>query len=525
MSFESRAEQKRTETMPKISQAIGSAYGRPMTTIESARSELFHHPERVDPVPWIENAIKENATYFGQYHTNNDEPFMIQNSEKTHSLIVGSTGCGKGVLLGNKVLEAIKSGRGVIIVDPKEDAFMPQIVKEEMIRNGRENDMLVFAWPNRTGYTAINKDDTHIEIANKIINALSLEEVIGGNEGVNYYRRNARVLLTKILKIFFDGDLGVIVKKDFKDILQHLRHLKEDMEKEELFNKEASKPNRNENLMAKWRKRFFDPDKVSAIYWDKTTIESLDSLSKTIGEIAETANLQSEFDLREALHNGKVIYLKVDMLDAASLKMVKMMLVDAIQLSRKKKANTLIVADEASFYVSKFVASASATIRSFGLELIISVQDLTQFPEDIREEILSNMNVKVFYKSSGATLNYLSMIGGDEVVSMISDSGDGKKSIRQGVEPNLNITRLRALPRAGVAVVVAEALNAPVVIKTNFVAVSGEFDWPKYNRPSDFKFIKYEEPKDKFETFVEINRIFEDSELFGVTIKSRALQE
>jgi len=456
----------------------GSALGREITSVENAKSGLFFSPEWKDPSPFIDKAIEGGNTFYGFLHAREKgEPIFIQEGGVTHEIFIGSTGTGKGVLIGNKVTEAIRLRRGVIIVDPKKDSFLPQVCKEELERQGRGGDLQIASWPGNFGYSGINDFDTYRDVANKFFDALDLSP--SDNPAVDYYRKNSRVLLVKVLKIFFEGRLGVTVKKDFDEILTHLRFLKEDMEKQELLEKEQSKMRPNYNLIQSYEIRFFDQKKIDAIYWDTTTIETLDSLVKSISEIAEGAVIFKKYDLRGALYEGKVLYLKVDMLDPASLNMVKMMLADAIIQARFKKANTTIIADELSFYANDTIAAALATVRSMGLKFILALQDLSQMREDhVRNAVLSNCNVKFFYKiSDKETLEYVEKIGGEETVTAFSLNHEGESRIQQKTEPLLNATRIRALPRQGVGILIAEELNAPVFVSTHFVKVSKEFDW------------------------------------------------
>ena len=523
--FGKKATKTEQEEKKSDHRAVGSKYGRAVTSVAAAKEELFKKSERQDPVPFIKKAAQLGKTFYGVYHTGpkKNKPFALDEGDTTMEAYVGSTGTGKGVLLGNKAREAIEKRKGLIIIDPKKDSFLPQICREALLEQGREKDFYVASWPDNFGYMGINEEDTYIDIANKFTDALGLEE--SDNPGVDYYRKNARVLLKKILKIFFNGDLGVVVKKDFRDILRHIRYLKEDLEKQALYEKELSKNKPNANLIQKYEKRYFDQEKIDAIYWDTTDAETLDSLSKSLAELAEGANIYPGFSLSPALYEGAVIYLKVDMLDPGSLKMVKMMITDAIQQARRKKADTVIIADELSFYANRTVSGALATVRAMGLKFLLAFQDIGQLPEEVRAPILSNCNVKVFYKiSDRETLEYVEKIGGKEIVTKYGQA-EGKPRISQDTEELLNATRIRALPRTEVAILIAEALPEPVIVRTAFVAVGHEFDWPRYEAPpkrqrlSDIEADDILEirPKERYRVTIEEELpLLEDSDLTAV---------
>jgi len=521
MSYFGKKEEKRGK---------GSKLGRGISTIEDAKRELFHKSKRVDPVPSIVEGVRTGKTFYGRMHIDSPvgrkgEPFYLDESDTTMEAYIGSTGTGKGVLLGNKAREAIERRKGLIIVDPKTDSFLPQICKEALDAQGRPDAFKVASWPLNFGYQGINEDDSYIDVANKLIDALGLEP--SDNPGVDYYRKNARVLLKQVLKIFFDGDLGVVVEKSFAAILTHVRHLKEDLEKQELLEKEMSKNRPNATIVEKLQQRFFKQELIDKIYFDSTAVETLDSLSKSLSEIAEGANIYRGFDLSGALYRGEVIYLKVDMLDVASLKIVKMMITDAIQQARKRRANTVIIADELSFYANRTISGALATVRSMGLKFLLAFQDIGQLPEEVRAPILSNCNVKIFYKiSDRETLDYVEKIGGKEEVTKYSNA-DGEARISQDSEEFLSATRIRALPRTEVAIVVAEALPAPVIVRTAFVAVREEFDWSRYDRePGAVKLSEIRAGSGKevnYKVAMEEVRLLEESDLWGISFSSEEI--
>lgn len=493
---------------PPGAKQVNSALGREITTTENAKAQYYKKSTRRDPRDFI-NKISGLNYYGHSFGEVKDEAVYIPDDETTMELYVGPTGTGKGVFLGNKALEAMQRGRGLIIIDPKQDNFLPQICKEELTRQGRPDDLQVLNWPTNFGYTGISEKDNYVDIANKLIDAFDLIET--GDGGVDHYRENGRIILKKILKIFFTGKLGVKVKKDLLDIAKHARHLKEDLEKEELLNKELSKTRPLPNLVLKYEKRFFDKAKVEAVYWDSTTIETLDSLAKKMMEMVEGGNIFNEYTLDGALYEGKVLYVKCDMLDRLSLKLVKLMMTDAIQKARRKKADTTIIADELSFYCTPTFSGALATVRSFGLLFINALQALEQMPDDLRSAVQSNCNVQLFYKTANAeTFKYIESIGGNVAITKYR-TGEGGYAISQDVEPLLNATKIRALPRAGVGVLIAEYLNTPVVIQTSFVAVEKLFDWEEYEKPEFYDLIEDEDDEDEESIDISIQKTDEEN--------------
>ncbi len=476
--FDRQSSNENLKTTPvQEVEMVSTIYGRPITTAKNAKKELYFNPERANPLEYINQNGK--AFYYGMEHINTKiKPVYIPENEVTMQLLIGSTGTGKGVLFGNFLAEKIMRKEGVIIIDPKQDAFMPQIAKEMLEKQGRPNDLLIANFPTDFGYSGINKDDTYSDIANKLIDAFGLEET--GNPGVDYFRKNERVMLKKVLKLFLNGGLGEVIPKDLNKIAEAIVTLSQDLKKKQQYEDEMAKNKPNFQLIQKTQDRFFNGDLVEKLNFVKKDIETLESLATSFDEFVSSANISSKINLDEALYKGKVIYLKIDMLDIASLKIAKICITDAIQKARKKLPSTKIwiIADEISFYANQTLAGALATTRGFNLNFILALQDISQMKEEnIRNAILSNVNVKIFYKPSDKlTLEYLELLGGKEAVTKFSKK-ENDLTISQDTEFIYNATRVRAVPRAGVAIMVSEYLSTPVIIQTNFIAVAHPFKW------------------------------------------------
>ncbi len=456
---------------------VSTRYGREITTAENAKKELYFKPERNNPLDFINQ--NGTAFYYGMKHEKGiNEAVYLPADDITMQLLIGSTGTGKGVLLGNFLAEKIMRKEGVIIIDPKQDAFLPQIAKELLAKQGRPDDLLIANFPFDFGYSGINKDDTYQEVANKLIDAFGLEET--GNPGVDHYRKNERVMLKKVLKLFFNGGLGEVIPKDLNKIAEAIVTLSQDLKKKVMYEDEMAKTKPNFQLIQKTQDRFFDADAIEKLNFVKKDVETLESLATSFDEFVTSGNITNKINLDEALYKNKVIYLKIDMLDIASLKIAKICITDAIQKARKKLPSTKIwiIADEISFYANQTLAGALATTRGFNLNFILALQDISQMKEEsIRNAILSNVNIKIFYKPSDKlTLEYLELLGGKDAVTTISKK-ENDLNIRQDTEFIYNATRVRALPRAGVGILVSEYLSTPIIIQTNFIAVAHPFKW------------------------------------------------
>lgn len=53
----------------------------------------------------------------------------LEKWQKSHVDVIGTSGCGKGVAAAVLLSQAIKAGESVIVIDPKDDEFMPHVMR------------------------------------------------------------------------------------------------------------------------------------------------------------------------------------------------------------------------------------------------------------------------------------------------------------------------------------------------------------------------------------------------------------
>ena len=458
---------------------IETSLGRSITALDSASETLNKPLKEFNPLEFIDN----DSLYYGLDYLSQKEIVKLEKSEVTHSLIVGPTRCGKGVLISAKIVESLRNGRGVVVVDPKQDNFLPQVILEELKRQNREEDLLICNFPNDYSYSGFESTDTVADIVNKLVSLLELEDD-PNNSGASFYRRNQRTILQKIIFFFFKSyqELNVKFEITFKDLINFIFYVFSDLQNEVLYQKEIQKFKANSELIDKFSVRYFDPKKFEKFNFIEKDLDTLQNLYQTLLEFKDI-NIYSKNSIKKALFEGKVLYIKSDMLDNRAMKLLKMMINDIIIQARKfSGAKCDVYLDELSFYPSTTLSSALATIAGFGVNFTLAYQDDSQLTNiNLKNAIKSNCQLKIYYKSSDLeTLNFIEKLSGNEIITKISKK-DEDLTIKQELEPYINITKLRVLPRSFVAVLISESLTKPIFIQSYFIKTENEFNWNFYN--------------------------------------------
>ncbi len=235
--------------------APSSAYGRGLTSVQFAKDELHKVHIPFNPLDFL----NVEQQFFG-LELHSKSPIYLPYEDSTHLLYCGPTRSAKGVALSHRVVEALKQGKGVIVIDPKKDDFLPQVIFEELHRQNRIDDLIIASYPNNFSYSGFDKSDTHREFANKLIVALDLAP--SGDPKSDFYRRNERTLLKKVVDIFLNSLslLDIEFEMNYKSFANFIKYLYLDLSATQNYNHEISKNKPNMDLIERYAKRYFDPD-------------------------------------------------------------------------------------------------------------------------------------------------------------------------------------------------------------------------------------------------------------------------
>jgi len=95
-------------------------------------------------------------------------------------------------------------------------------------------------------------------------------------------------IAAQVLGYLYDGSLGVLVKKDFDDVIFHLQKLKIDIERVVEMESKKQKSMEINLMLDELEKMFYPIDKVNAISWDSKTIESIEYCISELVNTKET---------------------------------------------------------------------------------------------------------------------------------------------------------------------------------------------------------------------------------------------
>ena len=381
------------------------------TDIRTVDDLLPEARDAYDPLPFCE---APDGLFVGMDPDGNAVHIDQTLWRSSHVDIVGMTGSGKGVLAGVLLIQAVRQGEAVVVIDPKDDEYAPRVMKRAAREAGvpfyRLDLMAETAqWNPLQGKTAD-------EIEELLVASLGLGE--RGTEA-DFYRLNDRRAAREFAQ-FYDGEPLPVLLETFRG-----------------------------QPAARKATKFMDD----------------------IEEIAATPSARAErgLDIAQAISEGAVVYVRGSPRHARILKLQKMFVLSVIQhcerRDREGARRVCLFLDEFRYLVSAPVLEALASIRDKRAHLVLAhqtVNDLRNVPGDLDPEqvvssVTENCGLKFAYQVNDPdTALWLARMSGnilvdDEVRSLeantvLAEREQDIRRLRQAERYLVDTNMLQSLP-------------------------------------------------------------------------------
>lgn len=376
--------------------------------------EVLPSTEKYNPMDFID---LEKGIFIGLNTDREPQYIPVENWQKQHADIIGTTGAGKGVASGLLLYQSILAGEGVFVMDPKDDEWAPHLFKTACEAAGKPFYLLDL---RKSEYQLdFLKDITPEHLEELFIAGFSLAEK---GEAADFYRiddrRAARATASLVkpgmtLRELFHTDYVQGIKEDIKGFFGKIEELS-------LLN----------------------------------SINAKDGMS-----------LQSVFD------DGGCCYVIGSMRNSKIIAAQRMILVRLLQLAElRDRINgtprpIAIFLDELKYHLSRPALEGLGAARDKGVHIIMahqSIADLRDCPADLNGDsvvgaVVENAKFKLVYKLQDPdTADWVSRMTGtilvdDETRStstneVLTEVIDDRRSIRQAERHFIDSNMLLNLP-------------------------------------------------------------------------------
>ncbi len=361
-------------------------------------ASIFHLPTKFTETPnvhWLlardapapHNTPKQGLLLGKNVYRGIETPIHIKDDDRRrHMYVIGQTGVGKSNLLQNMIIQDIKAGKGICVVDPHGDlveSILPFIPKE------RVDDVILFEpfdidrpmGLNMLEFKTEDQKDFAVQEMMQIFFKLFPPEMIGPM--FEHQMRN--VMLTLMSDKENPGTLAEIPRM-FTDT----EYAKE------------------------WIAKLKDP--VVRAFWEKEMAktsdfhksEMLGYIISKVGRFVENEMMRniigqshSSFDLRKIMDEGKVLLVNLSKgkIGETNSSLLGLIIVSKIQMAAYSRADIpeserkdfYLYVDEFQNFATDSFASILSEARKYKLNLIVAHQYIKQLEEKIRDAVFGNV--------------------------------------------------------------------------------------------------------------------------------------
>jgi CxxC-x17-CxxC domain-containing protein len=326
---------------------------------------------------------------------NQHRKFGIKTDDRRrHMYVIGKTGMGKSTLLENMIIEDIRAGRGVVVVDPHGDTaekiiqFIPDDRLEETIYfNPSDTDHPI-------AFNILEQVDPHYKhlVASGLIGVFQKLWADSWGPRLEYILRNA------ILAVLdYPGSTLLSVTRMLSD---------------KAFRKKVIENIQDPVVKAFWVKEF-------AGYADKFAAEAVAPIQNKVGQFLSSSLIRnivgqskSSINLREIMDEKKILILNLSkgrigednakLLGAMMITKLQLAAMSRVDIAEKERQDFYLYVDEFQNFATESFANILSEARKYRLNLIMGHQYIEQLSETVAAAVFGNVGTLVVFRVGAA---------------------------------------------------------------------------------------------------------------------------
>lgn len=376
---------------------------------------LFHFPNKSIETPnitWVTSKrapapaeIPTSGLYLGKstYRGTSRPIYMQQDDRRRHTYIIGKTGVGKSVLLKDMILQDIRDGKGVAVIDPHGDlveSLLPLIPPE------RAEDVIYFDPSEGERPMGLNMLEAHTEEQKHFV----CSSIIGLMYKL-YDPQKTGIIGPRFEHAIRNAMLTVMVEPG-ASLIEVVRVLTDASYVQELL------PKLDDPIV----KRYWTDQIAQTSDFHKS--EVLDYIVSKFGRFVTNKLMRniigqskSAFDFRKVMDEGKILLVNLakGKLGEENSSFLGLILVPKILLAAMSRVDTpedqrrdfFLYVDEFQNFATPDFAQILSEARKFRLNLCVANQFIGQMDEDVKNAVFGNVGTIITFRVGVTDANYL----------------------------------------------------------------------------------------------------------------------
>ncbi len=313
-----------------------------------------------------------------------------EDDRRRHMYLIGKTGMGKSTILENMIVEDIRAGHGVAVVDPHGD-LAEKIIN--YIPTDRINDVIYFN-PADTEYpiafNVVEQVEPHLRhlVASGLIGVFQKLWADSWGPRLEYILRNT---ILAILDYPGSTLLGVIRMLSDKS-----------------FRKRVIEKIQDPVVKAFWVNEFSG-------YADKFASEAVSPIQNKVGQFLSSSlirnivgQIKSSINLREVMDNGKILILNLSkgrigednsaLLGAMMITKIQLAVMSRVDIPENERRDFYLYIDEFQNFTTESFANILSEARKYRLNLIMAHQYIEQLGDVVKAAVFGNVGTLVVFR-------------------------------------------------------------------------------------------------------------------------------
>ncbi len=330
------------------------------------------------------------TTFRNQY-----KKFGIKRDDRRrHMYLIGKTGMGKSTILENMIVEDIRQGKGVAVVDPHGD-LAEKII--EFIPPERVNDVIYFNPADMEypiAFNVVEQVEPHLRhlVASGLIGVFQKLWADSWGPRLEYILRNTILAILD----YPDSTLLAVTR----------------MLSDKPFRKKVIEQIQDPVVKAFWVKEF-------ASYADKFASEAVSPIQNKVGQFLSSSlirnivgQVKSSIDIRKVMDEGKVLIMNLskgrigednsELLGAMMITKIQLAAMSRVDLHEDERRDFYLYVDEFQNFATESFANILSEARKYRLNLIMGHQYIEQLNEKVKFAVFGNVGTLVVFRV-GAT--------------------------------------------------------------------------------------------------------------------------
>ncbi|MAG44649.1 hypothetical protein CL633_02045 [bacterium] len=318
---------------------------------------------------------------------------------RRHSYIIGKTGMGKTTLMENMVIQDIRNGHGLAVVDPHGE-FAEKMLS--FVPSSRVNDVVYFNPADLDFPIAFNAIETvdpeyrHL-IASGLVGVFKKIWADSWGPRLEYLLRNAILALLEYPGSTLLGIMRILVDKGYRKKVV----------------------NKIEDPVVKsfWVEEFTK-------YPDRFAAEAVAPIQNKVGQFLSNplirnivGQVKSSINMREAMDSGKILIINLSkgkigedtsaLLGAMMITKLQLAAMSRVDTEEQDRKDFYLYVDEFQNFATESFAGILSEARKYRLSLILGHQYIAQMPEEVRDAVFGNVGTLICFRIGAADAEFL----------------------------------------------------------------------------------------------------------------------